>query len=111
MNWLIIIINFQVKKLVKTKETEMTKLNNIFLLDNENEIGVLNVLKDHETTYTTSKDFGFNFMNDSVINISYPNYMFKELNRIVIEYKYCNDYNLTKEEINTLESILIKINK
>ena len=83
----------------------MIKLNNVFLTETETELDVLKKLK--------GGDFGYYFMNDAVIAISYPNYMFTTLNDIVKAYSvgFYNDYNLTKEEINTLKLILIKLNK
>lgn len=87
----------------------MTKLENVFLLDNENEIKLLNKLK-NDKYYN---DFGYFFMNDTVIKISYPNYMFQLFNQIIYAFqsRMYNDYDLTQNEIKTLKSISIKVNK
>ena len=87
----------------------MTKLENVFLLDNENEIELLNKLK-NDKYYN---DFGYFFMNDTVIKINYPNYMFQLFNQIICAFqsRMYNDYDLTQNQIKTLKSISIKVNK
>tara|TARA_R110002020_G_scaffold412833_1_gene622382 strand:+ start:552 stop:800 length:249 start_codon:yes stop_codon:yes gene_type:complete len=81
----------------------MIKLNNAYIIETHQEINLLNKLKDG--------DFGYSMINNVVINIFYKDILISSFNIIVNEFKYLNDYNLTKEEIKTLKEILIKLNK
>ena len=81
----------------------MIKLNNAYIIETHKEINLLNKLK--------NGDFGYSMLNDVVINIFYIDILISLFNTIVNEFKYSNDYNLTKEEIKTLKEILIKLNK
>jgi hypothetical protein len=81
----------------------MIKLNNAYIIETHEEINLLNKLK--------NGDFGYSMLKDVVMNIFYKDILISSFNTIVNEFKYSNDYNLTKEEIKTLKEILIKLNK
>ena len=80
----------------------MLKLKNIFLLD-ENEIVLLRKL--------IKNIDGYHFLNDTVININYLYHVRREFKKIVNEFNFLNEYNLTYEEIKILETIIQKLNK